>query len=298
MPELPEVHTTIESLRKAGIEGLEITGSYVERENTVGGDKQAFARAVQGMYIGPLQRRGKYILIPLLQMRPTDKPGDKSGAKPANLHGDKPGGWLQIHLRMSGRLFLADSYETAYVRAALALDDGRRLCLYAPRRFARMLYSADLADVESRLGVEPLSPDFSPELLGQLAAASRKPIKSFLLDQRRIAGVGNIYADEALFEASIHPLRTAQSLEPSELLGLHHAIIEVLNRGIGNLGTSLGHGKANFTLPDGNSGKNQEDIRVFRRTGLPCLRCGTIVERIIVGQRATHYCPRCQEYTN
>lgn len=287
MPELPEVHTTIESLRKAGIEGLQIKGCYVERENTVGGDREAFACAVQGRYIGSLQRRGKYILIPLLQRQATDVHDNQTV--------DGICGWLQIHLRMSGRLFLADSHETAYVRAALSLCDGRWLCLYAPRRFARMLYSSDFSGLETRLGVEPLSSGFSPELLGQLAVSCRKPVKSFLLDQHRIAGIGNIYADEALFEASIHPLRAAMSLDQSELQRLHHAIIEVLHRGIGNLGTSLGHGKSNFALPDGKSGENQEDIRIFRRTGLPCLRCGTTVERIIIGQRSTHYCPQCQK---
>ncbi|HQQ03309.1 MAG TPA: zinc finger domain-containing protein, partial [Kiritimatiellia bacterium] len=119
-------------------------------------------------------------------------------------------------------------------------------------------------------------------------------LKPLLLDQTFIAGLGNIYVDEALWEAKIHPQRKSDSLTTSESDALLKAVRKVLKKGIRNLGTSLGHGKANFQLPDGESGRNREALNVFRQTGLPCPRCGTNIERIKVGQRSTHICPSCQ----
>ncbi|AFG37167.1 bifunctional DNA-formamidopyrimidine glycosylase/DNA-(apurinic or apyrimidinic site) lyase [Spirochaeta africana] len=274
MPEMPEVHTTIQSLLQAGLAGRRIIGAEVEWPRTVGGDPQGFAGAVRGRRIDGLQRRGKYILLSLAE----------------------PAGWLVVHLRMSGRLLLTSDDSGPYIRARLQLDDRRWLCLYAPRRFARMEYRDTLVELLQRLGPEPLEPGFTPDVLAGILAGTRRALKTVLLDQQRIAGIGNIYADEALFEAGLHPQRPAASLQPPEIARLHAAIQSVLHRGIRNLGTSLGHGKANFSLPDGESGRNQEDIRVFRRTGLPCLNCGTPIERMIIGQRSTHYCPACQQY--
>lgn len=271
MPELPEVHTTIMSLHRDGIIGRRIYDAGVEWARCVGGDAAGFIHSVQGRCIRDLQRRGKYILAGL-----------------------DPDGWLLIHLRMSGRLLLHRGDVGPYVRAWLLLDDDRRLCLYTPRRFARMQFSAAYPDPLRRLGPEPLAAAFRVEHLQQALSGTRRALKTVLLDQHRIAGIGNIYADEALHAAGLHPLRDPGSLNAAELDRLHAGIQTVLQRGIANLGTSLGHGAANFSLPGGEAGRNQEDIRVFRRTGQPCLVCGTAIQRIIVGQRSTHLCPRCQ----
>ncbi|MFW6363094.1 MAG: bifunctional DNA-formamidopyrimidine glycosylase/DNA-(apurinic or apyrimidinic site) lyase [Spirochaeta sp.] len=273
MPELPEVHITVAALRDAGLVSRLIQGAQVEWPRTVGGDPKAFSAAVAGRRIADIWRRGKYILLQLK---------------------GPPAGWIVVHLRMSGRLYLSAETPGEYVRAALNLDDGRFLCLYAPRRFARMEYRQEIESLHTRLGPEPLEPDFSPDILASCFTGTRRAVKTILLDQSRIAGIGNIYADEALFQAEIHPCRAGESLSEAEIAALHAAIVAVLQRGIQNLGTSLGHGKSNFSLPSGEAGRNQEDIRVFRRTGLPCVRCGTTVQRIVVAQRGTHYCPRCQ----
>ncbi|THB65150.1 MAG: bifunctional DNA-formamidopyrimidine glycosylase/DNA-(apurinic or apyrimidinic site) lyase [Spirochaetaceae bacterium] len=274
MPELPEVHTIIASLEKAGLPGSRIVSAWSERPNTVGGDLEAFRERVSGRQIAGLRRRGKYIILELLPERV-----------------------VIIHLRMSGRLFLADTPNEAYVRAALQLDSDQWLCLYDPRRFARMECHDDLDDLFGRLGLEPLDDGFSENLLAiaiGVGTNSPTPIKARLLDQRRIAGIGNIYADEALFDSGIHPSFPASKLNPDQVQKLHAAIRTVLQRGINNLGTSLGHGKTNFSLPDGSRGGNQEDVRVFQRTGLPCVRCGRPIQRIVVAQRGTHFCPDCQ----
>lgn len=159
------------------------------------------------------------------------------------------------------------------------------------RKFGRWRLTQDPETVLSKLGPEPLEPvrDFHKRL-----HAKSRILKPLLLDQTFIAGLGNIYVDEALWEAKIHPQRKSDSLTKSESASLMNAIRKVLKKGIRNLGTSLGHGKANFQLPDGESGRNREALNVFRQTGLPCPRCGTNIERIKVGQRSTHICAVCQ----
>ena len=271
MPELPEVHTTIQSLLKAGLIGCTIHDVYVEWPRTVGGNPAVFRSSVIDRRIEAVRRRGKYILIRL-----------------------QPAGWLVVHLRMSGRLLLTATEPGEYVRSAVKLSDTRWLCLYAPRRFARMEYADSVDLLDRRLGVEPLSEDFDAEELMKLVVGRRTAIKAFLLDQTCIAGIGNIYADESLFTAGIHPLTETRRLKKNDCERLSAAIREVLQRGIGNLGTSLGTGKSNFSLPSGETGRNQEDIRVFRRTGLPCIRCGTPIKRSKAAQRSTHFCPVCQ----
>ncbi len=275
MPELPEVQTVIDSLLAKDICGRKIVQVFSERKNTVGGDIATFGNAVVGHEIQSIRRRGKYIFVQM-----------------------NPAGWIVIHLRMSGRLFLAPNHELPYVRAAVQLNDASWLCLYDPRRFARMEFFSDIKPLDARLGIEPLSDACTTEALQkvlQTGSTSPVAIKVRLLDQQRIAGIGNIYADEALFEAGIHPAFPASSLSTNEIDRLRQAIQTVLRRGLENLGTSLGDGRTNFSLPDGERGRNQEDIRVFRRTGLPCLRCGFRIERIRLGGRSTHFCPVCQQ---
>jgi formamidopyrimidine-DNA glycosylase len=223
-------------------------------------------------------RRGKYIVVGL-----------------------DDGATVLIHLRMSGRLYL-DPPERPLagherVRLMLAGPTGARLELrfHDPRKFGRMLVTRRPESVLDALGVEPLGPVFDTQFLADAFARRSRRLKPLLLDQTVVAGMGNIYVDEALWEARVHPERAADTLTGGEIDRLVGSIRVVLERGIGNLGTSLGTGRANFVFPGRErNATNQEHLRVFRRTGLPCPRCGAPVQRILVAQRSTHICPRCQ----
>ncbi len=280
MPELPEVHTVVEDLRAAGLIGARILRADVSWERTVGGDPEAFCSAVTARRIDAVSRRGKYIRA------------DLSG-----------GMSLLVHLRMSGRLFLENESapRTGYERVSLLLEEERsgrtsrrELRFHDPRKFARMIATSHPDTILDTLGIEPLGADFDEATLATLLTGRRR-IKPLLLDQTVIAGLGNIYVDEALWHARIHPLRSASSLTEREITALAEAIPLVLRRGIRNLGTSLGSGKSNFYFPDRTTqARNQEELRVFRRTGLPCPRCGETIERLVVAQRSSHVCPVCQ----
>lgn len=273
MPELPEVELVVRSLLERRLVGRSITGIQVGWERTVGGCGRAFADAVSGSRIGAVARRGKLIRIDL----------EREGA-------------LFVHLKMSGRLHLASKEVPAsqYDRLVLTLDDGRELRLYDPRKFGRVLHAEDPEAVAGRIGVEPLSPKFDPRWLKREMHSRRRRLKPFLLDQTILAGLGNIYTDEALWRAKIHPLLPSNSLSDGRIEALHAAIVAVLTSGIENGGTALGRGKGNFRLEGAPAPRNQNYLQVFQKTGRPCPRCGTGIVRIVVGGRSTHVCPRCQ----
>jgi formamidopyrimidine-DNA glycosylase len=278
MPELPEVHTTIQQLTRDGLQGLQIVSVEVRWPRTVGGNEEAFARSVTGRHITGIRRRGKYIILEL----------DSGGA-------------ILVHLRMSGRLYMCapDDPKTGYERVTVSLTGdtraGAELRFHVPRKFGRMIFAADAHHATSHLGIEPISPEFHSGTLATIVANRRRRLKPLLLDQTVIAGLGNIYTDEALWEAKIHPMRSADSLTTDEIEALAEAIPAVLQRGIRNLGTSLGSGVSDFVFPgQQEQAHNQEDLRVFQRTGAPCRRCGTAIQRIIVAQRSSHICPVCQ----
>jgi formamidopyrimidine-DNA glycosylase len=156
----------------------------------------------------------------------------------------------------------------------------------------------DPAALLARLGPEPLGDDFAPALFAGRLAGRTAPIKALLLDQAVVAGVGNIYADEALFRAGIHPRRPAGSLREGEILALQQAIREVLTAGIAAGGSSLGvSGVQNYVRPTGNVGEFQAQHHAYGRTGAPCHRCGTPIERLVIAQRSSHFCPNCQPLT-
>ena len=202
-----------------------------------------------------------------------------------------------VHLRMTGHLYVKDAAEApdAHTHVIFDLDDGRRLHYQDPRKFGRMWLTAQPELVLRKLGPEPLSEAFSGEELAGKLAGRKAAIKALLLDQALAAGVGNIYADEALFRAGLHPLRSGGSLTPGEIERLRQAVAAVLTAGIAAAGSSLGGSSLqNYSRPGGQTGNFQEEHRVFRRTGQPCLTCGAPIERIVVGQRSTHFCPNCQ----
>ena len=200
---------------------------------------------------------------------------------------------------MTGRLLIlppeSDPLDDPYVRVCCRLDDGRWLIFSDTRKFGRLYLVDDPQVVLGKLGIEPLDRRFTAAAFGHMVRARKRQVKPLLLDQTFIAGLGNIYVDEALWSANIHPLRPANSLSGAESTALHRAIRKVLRRGLKNMGTSLGSGRANFYSVARRRGRNQDRLMVFRRSGEPCPKCKTPIERIIVGQRSTHICNHCQQ---
>jgi len=274
MPELPEVETIARDLKSAGIVGKTISCAHVYWTRTIAEPSvPVFCRLIEKKRVAAVGRRGKYLVM------------------------DLAGGWhLLMHLRMSGRLHwvFSEAERLHHEHVVLAFEDGSELRFHDTRKFGRMYLTNDAERIFGRLGPEPLDPGFTPRALFEGLRARRRLIKPLLLDQRFIAGLGNIYTDEALWEARIHPRRLSDSLSPQESKALHTAIRKVLRRGLKNLGTSLGTGKANFYSVGRRRGRNRDELNVFRRTGEPCPRCETPIQRIIVGQRSTHICPKCQ----
>ncbi|MFH1477245.1 MAG: bifunctional DNA-formamidopyrimidine glycosylase/DNA-(apurinic or apyrimidinic site) lyase [Verrucomicrobiota bacterium] len=274
MPELPEVETVVRELRAGGLIGRVIIRARAFWKPLIAPLTPAvFAARLKGQRVQSVKRRAKYIVLTL------------SG-----------GGTLLIHLRMTGQLSLDRRKTTRepHQHIILRLDDGRDLRYRDTRKFGRWLLTRAPDGILGRLGPEPLSKHFDQKVFIGRLRARRRQLKPLLLDQMFIAGIGNIYADEALWTARLHPGRIAATLTATEARRLHVAIRRVLRRGIQNMGTTLGHGQSNFQRPGGKRGRNQAGLNVFRRTGLPCLRCGKLIRRMIIGQRATHFCPKCQ----
>ena len=276
MPELPEVQTIVNDLIEAGLQNARIISVKVDWPRSIAGiSPQEFMRRLKGSRIENIRRRAKYIIFDL---------GEKNGA-------------LLVHLRMSGRLRLADASENRdkHEHVSIAFSESRELRLHDTRKFARLYLCTTAEEITGDLGPEPLGPDFKLAGLRSMLGSRARMLKPLLLDQRFIAGLGNIYVDEALWEAGLHPCRRACTLTHAECKRLFIAIPRVLKRGLANMGTTLGTGEANFYSVAGRRGGNRSQLRVFRRTGLPCPRCGAEpVERIIVGQRSTHICRFCQ----
>ncbi|MFL5980496.1 MAG: bifunctional DNA-formamidopyrimidine glycosylase/DNA-(apurinic or apyrimidinic site) lyase, partial [Gaiellaceae bacterium] len=233
----------------------------------------AVAAELEGERVAALERRGKYLIVRF-----------------------ESGRVLLIHLRMTGSVRHAAGGKLAddpHRRAVVKLDDGSDVAYRDVRRFGTWhLLEPEDVDVylERRLGSEPLERAFTAKRLGERLAGRRAPLKAALLDQRTVAGLGNIYVDEALWRAQLHPLREAGTLDGDELARLTKAIREALRAGIARQGASL----RDYSTPDGGRGRMQDRFRVYGREGEPCLRCGTPIDKIRVGGRGTWYCPNCQ----
>ena len=274
MPELPEVETIANDLGAAGIVGKTLAGARVYWERTIAEPSTAeFCRSIQDKRIAGVRRRGKFLVF------------DLAG-----------GECLLIHLRMSGRLHWAaqDSQRERHEHVVLGFADGSELRFHDTRKFGRIYLTREAEAILGRLGPEPLGAGFTVRLLQTMMKSRQRQLKPLLLDQSVIAGLGNIYVDEALWEAMIHPRQRSDTLPRRKAAALHAAIQRVLRRGLKNLGTSLGAGKANFYSVGRRRGRNRDELNVFRRTGEPCPRCASKIRRIIVGQRSTHICPKCQ----
>jgi formamidopyrimidine-DNA glycosylase len=271
VPEMPEVETIRRQLAPhlegATIVEVEILDPRWTRPTALADVQDG----LRGARVDAVGRQGKYLVWSLSNGR-----------------------FLLIHLRMTGALLFDPAPEPTHTRVRFELDSGHRLVYVDPRRFG----TGHLLDGEAqrdaylsqRLGIEPLTPEFTVEHLRLMARGRRAPVKAFVLDQRRIAGVGNIYADEALFRAQIHPLRAAGSLTRVQLGRLHDAIEESLLAGIEAKGASID----DFRHVDGARGSFQDRFLVHRREGEACPRCGHTVRKIVVGGRGTYVCERCQ----
>jgi len=270
MPELPEVEHISRGLRTLLV-GRTIVGAAVLWPRTVAcPDVDQFTARILGRRVESVGRRGKYVVIGL------------------------DAGWLLIHLKMSGRLRWAsrDEPPARHTRLILDLDDGHRLRFDDPRKFGRVYLVDDASQATGPLGPEPLADEFRLDDLRRLLARRSGRIKAVLLNQQFLAGVGNIYADEVLFQARLHPLRRASSLSPDEQARLYAAIRNVLEQAIVGHGTTLDD--RGYVDAEGEPGRYQEQIAVYGRTGQPCRSCGTPVERTVIGQRSAHFCPSCQ----
>lgn len=275
MPELPEVQTIVDALAKAGIIGRRITNATVLWSGTIAASTpQKFRRSVHFKKIQNIRRRAKYIIFDLAD-----------------------GLYLAVHLRMTGRFELlpANLCPGPHVRIVLDLNDGRRLMFHDTRKFGRFYITKDIAAITRSLGPEPLSPKFTARVFAGKLKSRKRQVKPLLLDQSFLSGLGNIYADEALWAARIHPRRLAHTLDGDEIKSLHRSIRNVLKQGIRNAGTSLGQGLGNYSGLEKTLGRNRAHLKVFQRTGEPCARCGHRIERIVVGQRGTHICTDCQK---
>ena len=274
MPELPEVQTVVDHLNRHPVTGRTIVSARVRWPKTIADmSVSRFCRTINGRVVQRIGRRGKYIVFHLT------------------------GGWtLLIHLRMTGRLTIAPekAARDPHEHVILGIDHGESLRFQDTRKFGRFFLTTDPRGILGALGPEPLAQSFTGRRLGSMLHATRRQLKPLLLDQHFLAGLGNIYVDEALWTAGIHPLRISRSLNRAETARLHRAIRRVLRRGLDNRGTSLGGGKGNFTSADSRPGRNADQLNVFRRTGRPCPRCRATIARIVVAQRSTHICPRCQ----
>ncbi len=272
MPELPEVETIRRQLAPA-LEGRRIEGVRVLDPRWCDpAPPEAIEDALRGRAIERVGRRGKYLILSLED----------------DVH-------LVMHLRMTGNLLLTgDEEDPAHLRVDIRLDDGRRLLFVDVRRFGTgdvLLGSDALADYfDSRLGVEPLSADFTADALRALARGRKQPVKAFLLNQERIAGVGNIYADEALFRAKIHPLRQVGTLRRPQIEALRAAVVESLELGIDSKGASID----DYRHVDGARGSFQDRFLVYSRAGELCVRCGTPIQKLRAAGRGTYVCPNCQ----
>ena len=271
MPELPEVETIARGLANT-ITGRSITAVRVTLPKIAVAPKDLiFAQELIGERIERIGRRGKYVVMEL---------GSGRG--------------LVTSLRMTGKLIVQPKgagKPHPYTHIALDLSDGKRLCFSEMRQFGRMRLVAPGEPWDAALGLEPLSQDFTPEAFIGMLSGRPTPVKVFLLDQRRIAGIGNIYACEALWEARIRPVTPSRALTKPAIRRLHRALVDVLERAIGMRGTSVD----DYVDAEGLRGGFLNKLSVYGRDGKPCLRCGSKIVRTVLAQRGTWWCRKCQK---
>ena len=269
MPELPEVETIKNELLPRVVGQSFTKATILDSKLAHDGSIEEFHNGLIGQEIEKLKRRGKYLIFQLSN-----------------------GQSLIIHFRMTGALLLNPQENSPYTRAVFHLSDGSQLVFNDPRRLG-LIWLGDDESIIGKLGPEPLDGYFTPAVLQEVLATHQIPIKAALLDQSIVAGIGNMYADEALFTAGIHPLRRTDILSDKEIDVLCHSIKTVLKAAIDNKGASVD----TYIRPEGQQGAAQSSFKVAHRKGESCLTCGTIIERIPVRNRGSYFCPCCQPET-
>lgn len=265
MPELPEVETVVRTNRPRLI-GRRIVAFESHWPRQARPNPDAVRDGIVGRTIRNLSRRAKWIVFDL-----------------------DDGSHLLVHLRMSGRFGWSNEPEGSnshHIRATWDLDNGQQLCFHDARKFGRIVFTRDFNQETAGLGVEPLDRAFTTAVLTNLLHRRARRLKPLLLDQSVIAGLGNIYTDEALFRAGLHPLLQSDRLNGTQIASLRDSIRHVLRAGIRHNGTSI-----DWVYPEG---QMQQRLMVYGRAGEPCRRCGAPIRRLLVGQRSTHICPTCQ----
>ena len=266
MPELPEVETVRRTLAPV-VEGRTVAAVTFAWPWTAVGDPDVTAARLAGQRIERLERYGKYLLF--------------------RLRREGRASLLVVHLRMTGRL-VVNGASGAHTRARMVLDDGTAVVFQDARKFGRWQWSEELPARLAALGPDPLA--IGPAEFAARLRSRRARLKALLLDQEFLRGLGNIYADEALFRARLHPLRTGAGVGPRKARDLHGAIQAILRAAIDAGGTSI----RDYRDSRGEPGAFQGQIRIYGRAGEGCVTCGTPVRRVLVAQRSTHFCPRCQ----
>jgi len=274
MPELPEVETVVNDLKAHNVEGQRITAVRIFWPRSVHSlPHRSINATLIGRTIKKVWRRGKYIVFDL-----------------------EPDTRFLIHLRMSGRIrgSLPSPRRDRHEHVCITLKNDTEIRLHDTRKFARVYIGEKAKGPLEKLGREPLAGTFEAADLLAIVRSRSRAIKPLLLDQSLIAGLGNIYTDEALWRAKVHPAKKSTALSTREAAALCRAIKAVLRKGIKYCGTSLGDGDNNFFSLGERRGRNGDRLTVYQRNGQPCLRCGHMIARIIVAQRGTHFCPQCQ----
>jgi formamidopyrimidine-DNA glycosylase len=264
MPELPEVETVRRTLMPH-LKGRTIRSAEFRQVRVLRGDADEMARRLAGRKILSLERRGKFIMM----------------------HLSDGGGVFTVHLGMTGNLAVAGEVGK-HTHAVLQLDRGV-LTYTDPRMFGRLEWSKGIPASVAKLGPEPLTVEFEEFFRG--LHKRKTNLKALLLDQKFLGGVGNIYADEALFRAGIHPLTRASSLTKLRAQRLYEAVREILADAIAHRGSTV----VNYVDSEGRRGEYQESLKVYQRHGEPCVKCGRPIQRTLVAQRGTHFCPNCQK---
>lgn len=266
MPELPEVETIKNALAPIIVGQSVVDVELFWQKALSKPSPDEFRRELIGQTLEGIRRRGKYFLFDL-----------------------SDGKTMILHLKMTGALLFETNSDQKHITAIFRLN-GTNLYFIDQRKFGSLWLVKDEQEVIAKLGPEPLNGDFTPKILRDVTSRHGIPIKALLCDQHAIAGVGNMYADEALFAARIHPFKIAKDLSVSEINGLHNSIIEVLERGIRHNGASI----SSYCLPDGTKGMAHTQFRVAHRLGKDCLICGSSITRIKIRGRGTYFCPKCQ----
>jgi formamidopyrimidine-DNA glycosylase len=266
MPELPEVEVIVRELKRKIVGEVITNVSILWQKSWIGNNYKAVCSST----IQNITRKGKYILIHLNN------------------------GYLIAHLRMTGQFIVNgdESPNSRHLRILFNFESGKNMFFYDARKFGRIFFTASPDEVLSKIGIDALNEHFTSDYLKKIFNNRHTGLKKFLLDQTHLAGLGNIYVDESLFQAGLHPERTVASLHGKEIQKLYRAITSVLRDAIDQMGTTI----SDYKTTGGGFGQFQNKLKVYGRSNLPCVVCNKPIQKIKINNRGTHFCPQCQKF--